>query len=90
MGAVREIILPGSKVMGAILGFGGGQSASPMPMPQAPPIAPPAYTQPLAAEGAGNISQSAKAAGAFANTVITGPEGLTKPETTSNKQLLGA
>lgn len=78
--------------MGIIKGlFGGGDSGGPSAPPAPPPVAPPAYTTPTPADAAGNVSQGARAAGAFSNTIVTGPEGLKKPaETTSNKLQLGA
>lgn len=71
---------------------GGGDAPAPLPMPMAPPVAPPAYAAPN--EGAaGNLSPGAKAAGAFSDTIITGPEGLKKKEPTAApalKSTLGA
>lgn len=68
--------------------FGGGE-AQPMPLPAPPPVAPPAYTMPTQQDAAGNQSAGARASGAYSGTIITGPTGLTKGETTSNKKLTG-
>jgi hypothetical protein len=71
----------------AIFGGGGGDVQAAVALPAAPPVAPPAYTQPTPAGAAGNVSEGAKAAGAFANTIITGPEGLKQQEKTATPSL---
>ncbi len=75
--------------MGAL--FGGGQSA---PAMTAPPPPPPVMQSPQqgvngSATGQGTAAQRAGAAG-VASTIITGPQGLSAPPTTTNKSQLGA
>lgn len=78
--------------------FGGGSQAAPTVVTPTvvtptytPPVAPPAYTTPTSVSGAGNADNTgAKAAGAFNDTIITGPKGLAAgSENTSGKKLLG-
>lgn len=70
-----------------LFGQGGAMTASVTPPPVAPPIAPPAYQNPHGSDSAGNVSNSARAAGAFSDTIITGPEGLKTKEATSSTTL---
>lgn len=70
--------------MGALLGGGQGMQVQALP-PM--PTAPPAYTQPTPAGAAGNVSDGAKAMGAFGDTIITGPQGLKTPEKTATPSL---
>lgn len=78
------------KFIGGLFGGGGGGSevtASVAPAPVPPPIAPPAYSNPHGSDSAGNVSNSQRAAGAFSDTIITGPEGLKEKESTSSTNL---
>lgn len=71
--------------------FGGGSSGPSAPPPIAvPPPPAPAYRAPMKVGAAGNQGAGAKAAGGFASTIITSPQGLKDPISTTSKQLLGS
>lgn len=84
MGAAVD---PIASMVGGLFGGGGGSAPTPPTPPPPPPAMPPAYIPPIGVVG-GAQPGSAGAAG-FGSTVITGPQGLKQPESTTNKQLLG-
>lgn len=82
MGGIATMFSGGDNVAAAV------QAPVQAPLPTPPPIAPPAYSKPSTqGDAAGNVSNSARAAGAFSDTIITGPEGLKTKENTSSTQL---
>lgn len=89
MGGIAKGIMGG---IGSMFGGGGDSgsvAAQVIAPPIPPPVAPPAYSKPSTqGDGAaGNVSNSARAAGAFSDTIITGPEGLKTKENTSSTTL---
>lgn len=65
--------------------FGGGSSQQAPPPPPLPIEAPPAYQSPSANKAAA----PRPVAGGFSSNIITGPQGLTAPVSTTQKKLTG-
>lgn len=70
------------------LAFGGHAQPTPPSIP-APPPPPPMLQSPQGAAAADDARRRAAAASGYGGTIMTGPEGITTPATTSAKTLLG-